>query len=82
MESKPKERLIRIAFDDGRIKADPDGKANGRGAYICPSMECFEKAEKKRAFNRAFRSAIDPESMEAAKADISKYIESKAVKGD
>jgi predicted RNA-binding protein YlxR (DUF448 family) len=52
MESKPKRELMRITAAEGGAKADPTGKANGRGIYLCRRMECFAKAKKKRAINR------------------------------
>ena len=38
---------------------DPDGKAQGRGAYMCRNRECFAKVKKKRLFNRAFKTVVD-----------------------
>ena len=50
MESKPKRDLVRIvASEEEGLKIDPSGKANGRGAYLCPNPECVEKAKKKKA---------------------------------
>ena len=42
---------------DGRPAAVPDlkGSAPGRGAHLHPTLECFELAERKRAFARALR---------------------------
>jgi len=53
-ENKEKRELIRvIRIDEQTLQVDETGKANGRGAYICPSLECLEKAKKTRAFKRA-----------------------------
>lgn len=70
MESKPKGELIRVAFYEGKISLDETGRAKGRGAYLCRNPECFDKAEKRRAFNRAFRSDIDRGDIEALMEEI------------
>ena len=62
MQSKEKQALIRIAAYEGQISVDPSGRAKGRGVYICKnSPDCREKAEKRRALERAFSMAIEPE---------------------
>ena len=44
-EMKPKMELIRVVKSpEGEISLDFKGKAAGRGAYICRSTECLEKA--------------------------------------
>ena len=40
-------------------RGDMTGKKSGRGAYICNSKECFEKAVKEHRFERSFKGAID-----------------------
>ena len=53
-EMKPKRELIRIVkTPDGEIKPDATGRLNGRGAYICRSVECFKKARRSGALQRA-----------------------------
>lgn len=48
-EMKPKRELIRVVKSkEGDISLDLTGKKSGRGAYICKSVECFEKARKAR----------------------------------
>ena len=62
---QPKKNLIRIVkTNEGKIFVDNTGKANGRGAYICNSKECFEKAIKTRALNRAFKCEVSQETIE------------------
>ena len=42
-EMKPKSELIRVVRSpDGTVGLDRSGKANGRGAYICRSVECYK----------------------------------------
>ena len=54
-EKKPKHDLIRIVRKpEGEIVIDTTGKISGRGAYICKSKECFEKAKKSNALSRLY----------------------------
>lgn len=64
-EMNPKKELLRVVHNsEGRISVDITGKAQGRGAYICNSKECFEKAKKTKAFNRAFQANVSDEIYE------------------
>ena len=68
-EMKPKKELIRIVKSaEGDISLDFTGKKNGRGAYICRSCECFEKARKARRLEKTFSCRID-ESIYEVMAD-------------
>lgn len=59
-EMKPKKELIRIVKNnEGVISVDFTGKKPGRGAYICKSAQCLEKARKTRKLERAFEMSID-----------------------
>ncbi len=65
-EMKPKGTLIRIVkTPEGEIRLDATGKLNGRGAYVCRSVECLKKAQKSGALPRAFGADV-PESVFAA----------------
>ena len=57
-----KRDLLRIVkTKDGEIFIDPTGKKNGRGAYLCKSKECMEKALKNNSLERSFHVAIPDE---------------------
>ena len=72
-EMKPKKELIRVVkTPEGEIKLDFTGKLNGRGAYICNSVECLSKAQKQKSFSRAFASPIADEIYEQLKGAIEK----------
>jgi len=61
-EMKNKKELIRvIRTNEGEISIDATGKKNGRGAYICPSLECFKKAVKNKGLERSLKSAVPEE---------------------
>ncbi len=62
-EMKPKIELIRVVKSpEGEISLDLTGKKSGRGAYVCRSKECFDKARKSKRFEKAFETAI-PDSV-------------------
>ncbi len=66
-----KNELLRVVkTKDGEILIDKTGKANGRGAYICNSLQCFEKMIKTRALNRAFKTEVDYSIIESLKENI------------
>lgn len=61
-EMKPKRELVRVVkTPENEILLDLTGKLNGRGAYICKSVECLKKAEKSNAFQRAFSCEVSKE---------------------
>ena len=63
---KNKRDLIRILRDtEGLISIDVTGRKNGRGAYLCPSMDCFKKAVKGKGLERSFKMAIPKEIYES-----------------
>ena len=61
-EAKPKKELISVVGSaEGQISLDFQGKASGRGAYICHDPQCLKKAIKSKALERAFSTQIPPE---------------------
>lgn len=71
-EMKPKKELIRVLRgEDGEFVLDTTGKKNGRGAYICNSKECFEKAVKSKGLERSFKQAIPAEVYERLEKEMS-----------
>jgi len=59
-EMKEKRSLLRVVKSpEGAISFDRVGKAPGRGAYVCKSKECFEKAVKQRQLERALETRVD-----------------------
>ncbi len=81
-EMKPKRELIRVVkapektdengnvLSAGGISLDLTGKKAGRGAYVCRSVDCFEKARKGRRFERSLSCQIPPEVYEQMKAEL------------
>lgn len=74
MESKPKKELVRIVSNgEGGLMLDPTGKANGRGVYLCPNMECIAKAKKKKAIGRGLERDVDPVELDRIFEELSVY---------
>lgn len=70
-EMKNKKEMIRvIRTKEGEFLLDATGKKNGRGAYICPSKECFQKAVKNKGLERSFKQAIPAEVYEALEKEM------------
>jgi predicted RNA-binding protein YlxR (DUF448 family) len=43
---------------DGSVSIDPTGKAAGRGAYLCASIDCLREAKKRKALSRCLKVEI------------------------
>ena len=72
MESKEKNKLIRIAGYEGNISVDLTGRAKGRGVYLCrDNQECWKKGFKKKALERSLGMPVGEEQ----KNDILRKLE-------
>ena len=68
---KDKEGLIRVVkTKDQQVFIDETGKADGRGAYVCKNVSCFEKSFKSKGFERSFKGKINPDIYDALKHKI------------
>ncbi|MCL6451720.1 MAG: YlxR family protein, partial [Acetobacteraceae bacterium] len=47
------------------VEIDPTGKRSGRGAYICPRLECLQKAIKAKRLEKALQRSIAPEIIQS-----------------
>ena len=54
------------------ISLDLVGKKPGRGAYVCRSTECFEKALKAKRFQKALSCVIPDEVTEKMRQEMEK----------
>ena len=62
MELKEKKSMMRVLkTPEGDIVLDTTGKKNGRGAYLCQSMECLKKAQKNKGLERSFKMGLSKE---------------------
>lgn len=68
---KPKKDLVRVIKDGNlEVKMDLTGKLNGRGAYVCRSMDCLNKAIKTKAIERSLQTQISQEVYDKLKAEL------------
>lgn len=70
-EMKSKKEMIRVLkTTDDEIVIDATGRKNGRGAYICPSMDCYKKAVKNKGLERSLKMAIPKDVYEELEKEM------------
>ena len=68
---RAKKELVRvIRTPEDEITIDFTGKKNGRGAYICNSMECLKMARKKKSLERSLKMTIPEEVYEELEKEM------------
>ncbi len=71
LEMKSKKEMIRVLkTSENTFELDTTGKKNGRGAYVCCSKECLEKAIKSKGLERSFKQPIPAEVYETLKKEM------------
>lgn len=70
-EMKPKKELVRVVRSkEGEIFLDLTGRKAGRGAYVCPNLECLKKARKTRKIERSLDVKIPDELYDAMEKEM------------
>ncbi|MDF2538883.1 MAG: hypothetical protein K0S76_1904 [Herbinix sp.] len=70
-EMKSKKEMIRVLkTPEGEIVIDTTGKKNGRGAYICSNLACFQKAVKTKGLERSLKVSIPRELVESLEKEL------------
>jgi predicted RNA-binding protein YlxR (DUF448 family) len=70
-EMKTKKEMIRVLkTPEDEIVIDTSGKKNGRGAYICCSLECLQKAIKTKGLERSLKVSIPKELVETLEKEM------------
>lgn len=70
-EMKDKKSLIRVVKDQNdEFSIDPTGKKNGRGAYVCKDVACFERAFKTKGLERSFKMPIPETVYESLRKEL------------
>lgn len=70
-EMKNKKELLRvIKTPEEEIVLDVTGKKNGRGAYLCYSQSCLEKAIAEKGLERSLKMKIPPAVYEQLKEEM------------
>ena len=68
-EMKNKKEMMRVLkTPEGEIVLDVTGRKNGRGAYLCFSKECLQKAIKNKGLERSLKMQIPQEEFSTEKA--------------
>ena len=61
-EMQPKKELVRVVKSpEGEVSLDLTGRKPGRGAYVCPRVDCLRLARKARRLEKAFSCPIPAE---------------------
>ncbi|MFH8984523.1 YlxR family protein [Streptomyces varsoviensis] len=66
-ERTAKSELLRIVAVEGACTPDPRGTLPGRGAYVHPTVVCYDLAVRRRAFPRALRYQGDQGPLDTAR---------------
>ena len=70
-EMKAKKELVRVVRSkEGEISLDLTGKKSGRGAYVCPDLECLKKARKTKRIERSLDVKIPDELYDAMEKEM------------
>lgn len=70
-EMKTKKEMLRVLKTaENEFVLDATGKKNGRGAYLCFSEECLQKAIRNKGLERSFKQAIPMEVYENLKKEL------------
>ena len=70
-EMKNKKEMLRVLkTSENEFILDATGKKNGRGAYLCFSKECFNKAVKCKGLERSFKQSIPKEVYEKLEKEL------------
>jgi len=70
-EMKSKKDLLRvIKTPEEEIVLDATGRKNGRGAYICASMDCLKTARQRKGLERSLKVAIPQEVYESLEQEM------------
>ena len=61
-----KRELVRLRrTPEGGVEVDPTGKRSGRGAYLCPALDCWRLAIQKGRLDRALKISVSARDKEA-----------------
>ena len=73
-EMKTKKELIRvIKTPENEVLLDANGKQNGRGAYLCFSTECLQKARRSKGLERSLKIAIPEEIYNRLEEELKQF---------
>ena len=66
-----KRSLVRIVrTPEGDVTVDPTGKRSGRGAYVCATRECLQRAVRSGKLSKALEAAVPEDVVTALLANL------------
>lgn len=78
-EVRAKRELLRVVrTPEGNVVLDPTGKRSGRGAYICPRVDCFERAVKGQRLQKALEVSVPEEVLASLRAALKDVVDGPA----
>jgi predicted RNA-binding protein YlxR (DUF448 family) len=64
-EVRPKRELVRLVRGPGGvIEVDPAGRKAGRGAYLCPTPDCWQVGLRKGRLEYVLRTSLNEDNRE------------------
>ena len=70
-QMKNKKELLRILKTaENEFVLDATGRKNGRGAYLCFSKDCLQKAIQSKGLERSFKQSIPKEVYEKLEKEL------------
>lgn len=73
-EMKMKKELVRvIRTPEGDVVLDTKGKQNGRGAYLCFSVDCLKKAKRSKGLERSLKITIPDEIYDHLEEELKEF---------
>lgn len=68
-QPRPKRALLRVVrAPDGAVRLDQTGKAHGRGAYLCGTQPCWNRALQRGILPHALKGPVSPEDAATLRA--------------
>jgi predicted RNA-binding protein YlxR (DUF448 family) len=71
-----------VRTPDGTVEVDPTGKANGRGAYVHATLECFEAAIRKHRIATTLRTNVTEDDISRLRADFERILSTRGAPAD
>lgn len=72
-EMKSKKEMLRVLKTaESQVILDATGRKNGRGAYLCFSMECLRKARKNKGLERSLKTNIPEDVYDSLEKELEK----------
>ncbi len=70
-QMKNKKELLRVLKTaENEFVLDATGRKNGRGAYLCFSKDCLQKAIQSKGLERSFKQSIPKEVYEKLEKEL------------